>query len=457
MQHRRNKRAILAVSYLLAAVLALGWLAWTEHARAERWERTASNGYQRAFGQLVTAVGEVDSALQKSLYATDSGMTGAVCAELFGKALCAQAVVSALPFSSQELEKTDGFLSRVGDYAYCLSRGAMRGQALTDEEREALRALSDTASVLAMNLYELEAGLQDGSLSLTELKQTGATLSRTEGGESPAWAGDQLSLIEREFPEVPSLIYDGPFSEHLTGRAPRALEGLSEIDEETARRTAAELLGLPRSRVYSTGELGGEIPCWGRAADDVNGATVYLSLTKQGGQLLSLLSSRPAGPASVPAEEAEAAAKRFLAAAGFPENREPSYHMTRDGVCTFNFAWRQGGVLCYSDLVKVSVALDNGRVCGFEAKGYLMAHCERELPGIEVDAETARAAVPAELELLAEQLALVPSDGEYETLCHEFKCADAQGRHCILYVNALTGGQEKILLLIEDESGTLTL
>ena len=114
-------------------------------------------------------------------------------------------------------------------------------------------------------------------------------------------------------------------------------------------------------------------------------------------------------------------------------------------------------MLCYSDLVKVSVALDTGKVCGLETLGYLTAHTVRELPAPAVDEDTARQAVPATLEVLAHQMALVPSDGQYETLCHEFKCAAENGQHLMIYVNALTGAQEKILILLEDESGTLTI
>ena len=72
-------------------------------------------------------------------------------------------------------------------------------------------------------------------------------------------------------------------------------------------------------------------------------------------------------------------------------------------------------------------------------------------------AAQAAAAVPDSLQILSSQLALVPSDGQYETLCHEFKCAAEDGRHYIIYVDALTGAQHKILILLEDESGTLTL
>ena len=74
-----------------------------------------------------------------------------------------------------------------------------------------------------------------------------------------------------------------------------------------------------------------------------------------------------------------------------------------------------------------------------------------------VSAEEARTAVPESLEVLAGQTALVPSDGRYETLCHEFKCAAGDGRHYLIYVNAETGAQHKILILLEDESGVLTL
>ena len=255
---------------------------------------------------------------------------------------------------------------------------------------------------------------------------------------------------------MPSLIYDGPFSEHLTGLKPRALEGLETVDAESARDAAARCLGVPRARVYPTGDCEGELPCYGFATDAAGGGTTYVSVTKQGAQLLSMLSSRPVARAAVSDEDAVAAAAEFPRANGFDGMAE-TYHMKQGGILTVNFAYRQGDVLCYSDLVKVSVALDTGKVCGFEGKGYLSAHCFRVLPDPAVSAEAARAAVPETLEVLSTQLALVPSDGKYETLCHEFKCAAPDGRHYIIYVDALTGAQHKILILLEDETGSLTL
>ena len=456
MKSSRRRRSVrLAIIYLSAAALSLGVLAGVQYERATRWQRQAANQYQHAFDELVTAMGEMDTALQKSLYATTPGMVNAVCTEVFGKAMTAQMSLGALPFHSEELERTSGFISRVGDYAFSLSRAAAGGSVYSPEALESLRSLSETAGVLSGNLKSLQSELQSGRLQMGELDAASHALLQTQAEALPR-LGDSMRLIEKEFPEVPSLIYDGPFSEHLTGRKPRALEGMEEVDVEAARDAAASFLGVPRSRVFPTGDCAGDLPCYGFGTDAPGGGTVYLSVTKQGGQVLSMLSSRPAANTGVSDEAAVEAAKAFLQRAGYADMAE-TYHMKQGGILTVNFAFRQGEVLCYSDLVKVSVALDSGKVCGFEARGYLSAHCLRALPAPAVSAAQAAAAVPDSLQILSSQLALVPSDGQYETLCHEFKCAAADGRHYIIYVDALTGAQHKILILLEDESGTLTL
>ena len=456
MSNRRKRRAVrLGFVYLSAAALTLGVLAGAQYERAQRWQRQAANQYQHAFDELVTAMGEMDTALEKSLYATSPGMINAVCTEVFGKAMTAQMSLGVLPFHGEELEQTSGFISRVGDYAFSVARSAANGNAYAPEQLEALRGLSETAGVLSANLENLRAELQAGTLRMGELDAASHALLQTEAESVPA-LGDSMRLIEQEFPELPSLIYDGPFSEHLSRGKPRALEGLPEVDAEAARDAAARFLGVPRARVYPTGDCGGDLPCYGFGTDDLGGGTAFLAVTKQGGQILSLLSSRPVGSAAVSAEQAVENAKAFLSGAGFRSMSE-TYHMVQGGILTVNFAFRQGEVLCYSDLVKVSVALDTGKVCGFEAKGYLNAHGPREIPAPAVSAEQARAAVPDSLEVLAQQLALTPSEGKYETLCHEFKCAAPDGRHYIIYVNAASGAQHRILILLEDENGTLTL
>ena len=188
----------------------------------------------------------------------------------------------------------------------------------------------------------------------------------------------------------------------------------------------------------------------------VDGGELYIEVTKQGGQILQVLSSRPVGEPTLTRAEGYQAAEQFLVSRGF-QDMAPSYFLEGDGILTVHFAAVQDGVYCYPDLVKVGVALDNGDVVSFEAHGYLMNHGAREPAAPAVTQAEAAERVDSSLTVLSHQLALIPTGGEYEVLCHEFKCQNAGGGHVLVYVNAESGQQERILLLLEDEHGTLVI
>jgi germination protein YpeB len=337
----------------------------------------------------------------------------------------------------------------VGDYADAMARKAAAG-GNTEEERENLRSLSETAVLLAQNLTDMQTELTDGRLRMDELQDANRRIEES-GEQASATVGDGFLQMEQEFPELPSLIYDGPFSEHLENVSPKLLEGSAEIDEDLAKQTAAAFLGLPITAMGSGEHCAGTIPCRRFCAGQY-----CVTVSDRGGEVLEAICSRRPESAALSAEEGVAAARRLLEGWGY-KNMAESYHLIQDNVLTVNFAWQRNGVLFYPDLVKVGVALDDGSLMSFDAMGYVAFHCERELPAVQVSSEDARGQVGGELEILAEELAVIPSGGEYETLCYEFKCADQEGRHYIFYVNADTGQQEKILILLEDESGALTL
>ncbi len=457
MKHnKKRKYTVFTISFLVLTSLCLGVYASASHARAEKFRLAMTNNYQHAFDELVTAVGEMDSALQKSVYATSPELAASVCAEIFGKAMTAQMSLGVLPFSTYELEQTAGFISRVGDYAFALSRAAASGESLTDEQRENLKALAETASVLSSNMKSLQTDMLDGVLTMDELVRSERSLDEAEETEVPSTIGGSMRLIEQEFPELPALIYDGPFSNHLTDKSPRMTEGTEFIDENAGREIAAGFLRIGHTRVYPAGESEGELPCLFYQAERSNGDIVSVAVTKQGGKVLSMLSAHEAGEASIETEAALKAAADFLSSRGY-RGMEESYHMLQGGVLTVNFAYVKDGVVFYPDLIKVSVAMDSGEICGFEALGYISSHGERSLPEIAVSAEEALGRVPAELSVESSRVALIPTAGGEERLCHEFVCVNGEEQKYIIYVNAVSGKQEKILILLEDENGSLTI
>lgn len=448
----KRKTRVLTAAFLTAAFAVTAGFAVQGHVRAARYQAVLSAGYQHAFAELTTAVSELDTALQKGVYAATPGLFSSLCTQAYGKALSAQAAIGELPYGNLELEQTAAFLAKTGDYAMYLSRSAA-GDGCTQEERDTLRGLSGAASQLSSALRDLQSDLNAGSLTLESVEQAQARLAGTQAGQ--VTAGSAFQTVEADFPEVPSLVYDGPFSEHLTGRSPQYLAGKGTVTQDEARARAAAFLDLRPEIFELTSQGEGELPAWGFTAA-VDGGELYVEVTRQGGQVLEVLSSRPVDEAVLTRAEALDMASAFLKARGFPAMKE-SYFIDQGDVLTIHFAALEGEVLCYPDLVKVAVALDNGDVVGFESAGFLMNHRTRQLSEAAISESAASQVVGSSLEILSHQLTLIPSGGEYEVLCHEFKCRTQEDTHVLIYVNAQTGQEEQILLLLEDESGTLAL
>ena len=99
--------------------------------------------------------------------------------------------------------------------------------------------------------------------------------------------------------------------------------------------------------------------------------------------------------------------------------------------------------------------MDTGAITGFECHGWIMNHTQRSFATPSISTEEAGNKLSPHLQIVSQQMALIPTEGQYEVLCHEFKCRTEQDSHILVYINAVTGSEEQILLLLEDEHGTL--
>ncbi len=445
---QRWKRA--GVTFTAAAMIVLAGFAIQGHMEARRYKRLLANGYYHAFSELTTAVGELDAALQKSVYTTPGPLQESLYQQVYAKALAAQYALGELPYGNVELERTAAFLAKTGDYAAALCRDGC------ESSGENLAALAAISGDLNASLVGLQTDLEHGAVELTQVEQAEEALARDQepGRSQPEETAFQD--VEADFPELPSLVYDGPFSQHLTGQAPRALEGLEDVSQAQAMQAAADFLHVSPAALSPAGMGSGALPTWAFTLDR-DGAAGYIEVTVQGGMVLEYFLDKAPGAPAMDAQAGVELAQNYLANWGFAR-MESSYHIQREGALTVHFAPVADGVYCYPDLVKVTLALDTGELLSYEAHGYLSRHHDRALPAPAVTQDAARAAVPDTLSVLASQKALIPTaGGTDEVLTYEFKCRAPDGRHVLVYVNAATGQQQNILLLLEDESGTLTL
>ncbi len=443
-----SKRLISKITaFTLAGFAVLGGFILQGRAEAEGLKRQVELGYQRAFSELASASDQLSKSLSKCVCFESAGAFSSVCAEAYAKAGAAQRALGALPFSGAELTETASFFSKAGDYAWVMAKKSASGQALSEEERRNLSALAAGAELLSDNLEELYAGLRNGEVTFEAAENLAS--------EASATLADGFVSMESEFPELPTLVYDGPFSDHLTDRSPAFLENAPEITKEEAVKRAADFTGMAEERFTVEYERGGAIPVYVLSARSLHGSLI-VEVSVAGGVVTRLKNTRTAGESIMTVEDGVAIAEKFLASHGY-DGMEKSYYHIEDGAVTVNFACTQEGVTCYPDLAKVTVALDTGRVVGFESEGYVMSHRERELSEPKVTQEDAEGRVSENLTVLSRGLAVIETGGKNEVMCHEFKCEGADKRHYILYVNTETGQEEKLLMLIEDENGTMTV
>ena len=438
----RKRTAIRIISYLSAAVLCLGVVAVTATLRANVTARALRYQGEQAFTELCDSVSNMDSALKKTLYSVTPGMTATLCAEVYSRAQSADHALTSLPFDIQELEQTSTFLAKTGDYAAYLLRRSGGGEDVTDEERENLRLLSESASLLRENLIQLRADMSDGIIS-------GDQEAAMEAG-LPSLS-DSFLQMEQEFPEIPTLVYDGPFSSAIAERTPRMTEGGKEISKDDALLVVSGFLDTRSNMTAAEGAVEGKIPAW-----RVNAGDYAVSVSKQGGYVIRAISSRVPTRTVLSVEDALSAAKKFLSSRRYTGMAE-SYHVVEENVLTVTFCAKQDGVICYPDMIKIAVAMDNGELLRFDAQAYLTSHANRDLPAPVMTEEEAKERVPDSLKLLEQRLAVIPSAGEEELFCRELMCETEDGQHYLMYFNAVTGAQEKILMLLEDETGTLAL
>ena len=348
-----------------------------------------------------------------------------------------------------------GFITKVGDYAYMLSKKAGSGGAATEEEHQNLKKLSDTATILSGNLNQMLLDARSAGVRLGRIDDMTNQVSQIGENATANILLDSFKLMEGEFPETPSLIYDGPFSSQIAGLKPKMLEGQQEITADAAQKKAAAFMGMKAVDVKPNGERAGNLPVYMFYANS-DGGTVSFEVTKKGGFITDVFNSRLIKTRVLAPADASKLAARFLEKKGY-KNMKQSYEMTNDNSCTVNFAYTEGGAICYTDLIKVTVALDNGNIVGFEGQGYVMNHTERAVPAAKITEAQAKSKVSPYLKVLSHEMAVIPTAGKNEVVCHEFKCENDSGNHYIIYVNAMTGNEEKILILQETPEGTLAI
>ena len=448
-----DRKMYSVVIVLIAAVAAWGIY---QYKRAADLRQELDNQYNRAFFEMVSYVNNVESLLAKSMVSTTTDRTAITLQEAWRQAGLAQTNLGQLPVSQPVLASTSKFLTQVSDLSLSLDNQNIRGKSLSKEQQDLLKKLYKYSVSLNKSLQELQDDLNAGRLRWGELANKGTRLfSKTKPGEMMK----KIEAVGENFNDYPTLIYDGPFSDHMTTAKARGLTG-EEIDAEAARKKAEEFFG--KDKTVEVTELGqndnGPIKTFDfevKLKDAAEDETVYISVTRKGGHINWMLNNRAVNEEKLDMDKAKAAGIKFLKEKGF-DSMEDTYYLKEDNTATINYAYRQDDGTMYPDLIKLKIALDNGEVIGMEAKSYLTNHTERDIPEPSITMEEAREKINSNMKVYSSGLAYIPTEYKKEIFCYEFK-GKLDDRDFIVYINALTGEEEDILMIVNTPNGVLTM
>ncbi len=451
------RRNWILPAFMGLALAITGLWGHSQYNQRKAMEVNLNNQYQQTFYEMVDHVEKVQTLLSKSQIASGPKIQSGLFSDLWYQSLSAQENLNRLPLFNASITKTSKFLNQVGDYAFALNKQTASGKPPGENDLKQINSLYLRSVKLHDELQQAQLDILDGRVSVSELRKEANVGLQGSAGQLKS---KQMGLREKQMDNYPTLIYDGPFSDHLERKQARGITG-STIAITKANEIARGFVDNPRGWIWQVNNIGekqSKINAYNLELYPANQQMkerVIMDISKKGGHVVFMLNTRTVGKAKISMNEAKGRALKFLESRGFKE-MEPTYMLKQQNVAVISVVSKQDGVLIYPDLIKVQVALDDGQIIGFEATGYLMAHGDRKIGKPAISEADAKRSVMAQFKVERVQLALIPTQGSQEILTYEIK-GSLRGETYFIYVNAKNGQEEVILKVLNTAEGTLTM
>lgn len=433
-----SKTLIAILSVALAALLALSFI---QTARLNGANARINSVVQKAFYETCELTEGMSVNFRKLLVAGEAGYMQSLLNETTQQTQGALSNLALLPLGQEMVSATLKFINQAGDFSASLSRRLGNGGAVTQSDYETLEMLSKRAAAFSVGMGRLLARFESGETIFT------AEDYQATGEESLYPLTDPAS-------EYPVLLYDGPFSDGRADEEFKSLQGLGEISESQARNALISFLGVQQVReIRLTGESSIPVDCYEYGVQ-LGEYSLDVGITKAGGRVLYMLCDNDIQEINISSRQALDSARAFLLSRGYGE-MEMSYASMFEGIMTINFAALQNGVVLYPDLVKLQVSMKDGAIVGMEAGNYLMNHVERTIVLPALSEEDALARIGGSLQAQEARMCIIPENDE-EYLCYEIKAVSG-GQQFLVYIDAMTGVERKLMQVISDENGSLVM
>ncbi len=434
----KRRNIVRLVSFLSAIIVVLSGIIIVNSQNSENLKIQIKNNYSRSLNEFTASLNNISLILKKAQYVTTPARLSLMAAELLTEAENSKNALAQLP-SGSHLDTLNRFLSQAGNYAFSVSGKLYSNNELPSDYSNNLSALCSTAEKISRIVSSAQIDFDNSDYWTLEVEEK----INEQIDENLI---SSLQKIEGELTDYPTLIYDGPYSDHILEGEPLMIKDAPEVTKENAQSIAKDF-SASQSLEFVCEEKG-KIEAYRFADESTN-----ISVSKNGGYVVYMRKDREVADNKFSYSRALERAKKFLEDNSLSPFIETYYYID-EGVCVINFAYLDGQTICYTDLLKVGIALDNGEVVLYEASGYLSNHTERAFPSAYYSTEQAKEIVSDQLKILKTSITLIPTKKGKEERCYEFLCSDGETQ-VLVYVNLLDLAEEEILILLKNDGGTL--
>lgn len=428
------------ISFLTAASIICAGFFVCEYNKRVYLKEQIANGYKESLAEFSALLSEINFGLKKQLYSSDDAMLSALSADIFKNSAAAKECLARLPISPENTDKLYKFLATAGDFSRAVA--VSDTDEITEENKKQLKQLITFSDKLTEAVSTTSAELEESDSFTQDVKES---IEKLENETAFSASVEDITEIADG---VPTLIYDGPFSDHVNRQEAKLLAGKSTVSKSDALKKAEEYLGEKNLKYCCDENSATESYIF-------EGQNSVCAITKKGGYCLYMNKEVESSKTSISANKAVENAKNYLnkiTGLTFCE----SYYTINENVMTVNLAFCENNIIFYPDLIKVSVRMDNGDIIAVEARGFIMNHYDRTAYAYKNKIDTAKKVLSDQLKVQSSSKALISDDALNEIYCYEFICKATDGGDVIVYINEQTLKEENIFIIIHTEGGTLT-
>ncbi|NLM20665.1 MAG: peptidase M4 [Peptococcaceae bacterium] len=475
MKENTKKRILawLSLTFFVAFGLSLAWGIY-EYRLLNEQKTALDNQYKRALNDLVTDVNEMETSMAKAKVANGPSLKVLYFGEIWKSSDTAVNRFSQIPSDEIGISYVETLVNQIADFSKSMTQkvaatGTMNANEakIFDDMHQRIIEINRSLQDLSNQYYAENLAWIDKSPGIWEKLGIGKLIQATaQGGEkggdpnqgdpeAARQAGEQtpssvrggLRQLDTSLQKYPPLSYKGDLDKHYVEKPLGLPEGV--IDERKAITVAKDFLhklgfrdAEPQVTGHSDSPLGGF---------NLSFKDAYLEISKKGGVVTYYRNQRELNERRL--DVPKAIEKGYAALKKLGWDLVVTSTEDLDSYVMVEAVAQDKGVRIYPDKVRMTIAMDNGELIGFDANAYYAYHHDRQL-NKKLSLAEAKSKLAKNFKIIEERLAVISKIGNEEAFCYEFR-GTAFGEEYLIYIDAVDGSEVKISRVVNTPRGKL--